>query len=62
MAEGMSVTQNLNRFNIIINQLSYIEIKFDNEIRVLILLTLLPNGWEIMRMTMSNSAKHKAEL
>jgi hypothetical protein len=36
--------------------LSSVEIEFDDEIRALILLASLPNRWEGMRTTMSNSA------
>ena len=52
MAENASVAQHLNEFNTITNQLSYIEIDFDDEIRALI---VLPNSWEAMRMAVSNS-------
>ena len=55
MAENASVTQHLNEFNTIINQLSSVEIDFDDEIRALIVLTSLPNSWEAMRMAISNS-------
>jgi hypothetical protein len=56
MIESTSVTQHLNNFNTIINQLSSVEIEFDDEIRALILLASLPNRWEGMRTAMSNSA------
>lgn len=56
MAEGTSVAQHLNDFNTITNQLSSVEIEFDDEIRALILLASLPNSWEAMRMAISNSA------
>jgi hypothetical protein len=56
MTEGTSVTQHLNNFNTIINQLSYVEIEFDDEIHALSLLASLPSRWEGMRTTMSNSA------
>ncbi|RVW71138.1 Retrovirus-related Pol polyprotein from transposon TNT 1-94 [Vitis vinifera] len=55
MAENASVAQNLNEFNAITNQLSYVEIDFDDEIRALIVLASLPNSWEAMRMAVSNS-------
>ena len=44
MAEGTLITQHLNEFNTITNQLSYIEIDFDDEIRALILLASLSNN------------------
>ena len=46
MAENASVAQPLNEFNTITNQLSSVEIDFDNEISVLIVLTSFPNSWE----------------
>ncbi|RVW52892.1 Retrovirus-related Pol polyprotein from transposon TNT 1-94 [Vitis vinifera] len=55
MAENASVAQHLNEFNTITNQLSSVEIDFDDEIRALIVLASLPNSWEAMRMAVSNS-------
>ena len=57
MAENASVAQHLNEFNTITNQLSFVEIDFDDEIRALIVLSSLPNSWEAMRMTVSNSTR-----
>ncbi|KAB5537804.1 hypothetical protein DKX38_015337 [Salix brachista] len=56
MSDDMSVAQHLNDFNTITNQLSSVEIEFDDEIRALIILASLPNSWEAMRMVVSNSA------
>ena len=55
MVENASVAQYLNKFNTITNQLSSIEINFDDEIRALIILTSMPNSWEAMKMAASNS-------
>ena len=55
MAENASVAQHLNEFNNIINQLSSVEIDFDDEIRALIVLASLLNSWEAIRMAVSNS-------
>ena len=55
MAENASVAQHLNEFNTITNQLSFVEIDFDDEIHALIVLASLPNSWEAMRMAISNS-------
>jgi hypothetical protein len=55
MAEGAAVAKHLNEFNTITNQLSSVEIEFDDEIRALIVLASLPNSWEAMRMAVSNS-------
>ncbi|RVW49829.1 Retrovirus-related Pol polyprotein from transposon TNT 1-94 [Vitis vinifera] len=57
MVENASVTQHLNEFNTITNQLSSIEIDFDDEIRALIVLASLTNSWEAMMMTISNSMR-----
>jgi hypothetical protein len=56
MVEGASVAQHFNEFNTITNQLSSVEIDFDDEIRALIVLASLPNSWEAVRMAVSNSA------
>ena len=55
MAENALVAQHLNEFNTIRNQLSSVEIDFDDEIRALTVLTSLPNSWVAMRMVVSNS-------
>ena len=55
IAENASVAQHLNKFNTITNQLSSVEIDFDNEIHALIILASLPNNWEAMRMAVNNS-------
>ena len=55
MAENASIAQHLNEFNTITNQLSSIEIDFDDEICALIILASLPNSWMAMRMLVSNS-------
>ena len=44
MAKNASVAQNLNEFNTIRNQLSSVEIDFDDEIHALIVLVSLPNS------------------
>ena len=55
MVEGTPTAQHLNEFNTITNQLSFVEIDFDDEICALIVLASLPNSCEAMRMTVSNS-------
>uniref|UniRef100_A0A0D3A6Y6 Uncharacterized protein n=1 Tax=Brassica oleracea var. oleracea TaxID=109376 RepID=A0A0D3A6Y6_BRAOL len=51
MEEGDLVAAHVNEFN----QLSSVEIEFDDEVRALILLASLPNSWEPMRAAVSNS-------
>ena len=54
MAKNASVTQHLNEFNTITNQLSSVKIDFDDEIYALIVLASLSNSWEAMKMAISN--------
>ena len=60
MVETASIAQHLNEFNTITNQLSSVEIDFDDEICALIVLASLPNSWEAMRMVVSNSIGKKS--
>ncbi|XP_075494914.1 uncharacterized protein LOC142532523 [Primulina tabacum] len=55
MREDASVAKHINEFNTIVSQLTSVEIKFDDEIRALILLASLPDNWEPMRAAVSNS-------
>ena len=57
MTENASVAQHLNEFNTITNQLSSVEIDFNDKIHALIVLASLPNNWEAMRMTVVNSTR-----
>ena len=57
MAGNASVAQHLNEFNTIKNQLSFVEIDFDDEICALIVLASLPKSWETMRTAVSNSTR-----
>ena len=47
----------VNEFNTIVNQLTSVEIEFDDEVRAPILFTSLPNNWEPMRAAVSNSVR-----
>ena len=44
MAEGASIADHINEFNVITTQLSFIDIDFDDEIKFLILLSSLPES------------------
>ena len=55
MSESGSLVEHLNIFNTIVNQLVSMGIKFDDEICTLILLVSLPNSWEPMKVTITNS-------
>ncbi|XP_048234354.1 uncharacterized protein LOC125370936 [Ricinus communis] len=54
--DGTPVTDHLNSFQGIINQLAGMGIKFEDEIQGLWLLGTLPDSWETFRTSLSNSA------
>lgn len=54
--DGTPVTDHLNAFQGIINQLAGMGIKFEDEIQALWLLGTLPDSWETFRTSLSNSA------
>ena len=54
--EGAPVADHVNAFQGIINQLSSMEISFEDEVRVLLLLGSLSDTWEILKVTLCNSA------
>ncbi|KAE8654393.1 hypothetical protein F3Y22_tig00117048pilonHSYRG00173 [Hibiscus syriacus] len=56
MTEGASVAQHLNELNTITTQLSSVEIKFDDEVRALILLSSLPDSWNATVIAVSSSS------
>lgn len=55
MVEGESVTEHLKKFNAIKSHLGYVRIKFDDEIRALLLLFSFPDSWDGLVTAMSNS-------
>jgi hypothetical protein len=59
MLEGGSIADHLNEFNIVTNQLSYVKVDFDDDIRALIILCSLPkscNGlFMVVRKSLSGS-------
>lgn len=54
--ESKALSDHLNDFHGIIQQLSAMDIKFDDEIHGLLLLGTLPDSWDTFRMTLCNSA------
>ena len=45
MVEGGSVKDNLNEFNTVSSQLSFVGVNFDEEIRALLILCSFPESW-----------------
>ena len=54
--DGTTISDHLNAFQGIMNQLAGMGIKFEDEIQGLCLLGTLPDSWETFRMSLSNSA------
>ena len=54
MSEGGSITDHLNDFNTVTNQLSYVGVNFDDEVRDLLILCSLPESWDGLVMAVSN--------
>lgn len=52
---NIDVVHHLNLFSDIVNQLDTVEIKFDDEVKVLILLASLLYNWDLMHAIVSNS-------
>ena len=57
MGEGNSVTDHINELNTILAQLESVQIKFDDEIKALILLSSLPDSWAATVTAVSSSAR-----
>ncbi|GJV39806.1 hypothetical protein Tco_1418246 [Tanacetum coccineum] len=45
MTEGVTVIDHVNEFNLVISKLLSVDIKFDDEMHALLLLSSLPNSW-----------------
>ncbi|GKC58160.1 retrovirus-related pol polyprotein from transposon TNT 1-94, partial [Tanacetum coccineum] len=55
MKEGGSVTDHVNEFNSIISRLVSVDIKFEDEVQVLLLLSSLPDSWSGTVIAVSSS-------
>jgi hypothetical protein len=55
MIEGGSIADHLNEFNMITSQMIYLNIKFDEEVRDLLILCYLLEIWNSLIMVVSNS-------
>lgn len=54
--EGTTVADHLNEIQGIVDQLSGMGIKFDDEVLALMVLASLPESWETLKVSISNSA------
>ncbi|CAJ2648559.1 unnamed protein product [Trifolium pratense] len=55
MGEGISITNHINEFNTILSQLESVQIKFEDEVKALILLSSLPDSWDATVTAVSSS-------
>ncbi|KAK8650924.1 hypothetical protein V6N13_140545 [Hibiscus sabdariffa] len=56
--DGQSMIEHLKTFKGHVNQLSMIEMKIDDELQALLLLSSLPESWDTLVVTLSNSAPY----
>ena len=54
--DGHSMIEHLNNFKGLVNQLTKIDMKIDDELQALLLLSSLPESWDTLVVTLSNSA------
>ena len=54
--EGDSMSEHLSSFQEIVNQLTTNEITLSDELQALLLLSSLPDSWEVLVVTLTNSA------
>ncbi|KAA8524670.1 hypothetical protein F0562_011093 [Nyssa sinensis] len=59
--EGGSIADHLNEFQSVVNQLATMKMVIEDELQALLLLSSLPNSWETLVVTMSNSAPDREE-
>jgi hypothetical protein len=55
MSQGGSVADHLNKFDTVTNQLSFVKVDFDDDVRALLILCSLPESWNDLFMVVSNS-------
>ena len=55
--EGNSVSEHLNNYQQILNELVTVKLTIEDEVQALILLSSLPDSWETLVVTLSNSTR-----
>ncbi|GJY05422.1 hypothetical protein Tco_0371362 [Tanacetum coccineum] len=55
MKEGASVANHVNEFNSILSRLMLVDIKFDDDVQALLLLSSLPESWSFTVTTVNGS-------
>ena len=54
MSENGSIADHINEFNMIMSQLSSVDINFEDEIKALILISSLPESWYYIVVAIRN--------
>ena len=54
--DGNSVAEHLNNFQGLLNELSTMKLELDDEVQTVLLLSSLPDSWETLVVSLSNSA------
>jgi hypothetical protein len=54
MLEGGCIVGHFNEFNMINNQLSSVGVNFDDEVRVILILSSFPERWNVLVMVVIN--------
>ena len=62
MLEGGSVANHLNEFNTLTNQLSFVKLNFDDEVRDLLIVCSFIESWNILVMAVNNSVPSSSTL
>jgi hypothetical protein len=58
LKEGRSFAEHLRKFQDLVNQLTRMNLVVDDELQALLLLSSLPNSWETLVVSLSNSAQN----
>jgi hypothetical protein len=54
--DGQSVTEHLSNLHELLNELSTMKLVLDDEVQALLMLSSLPDSWETLVVSLSNSA------
>ena len=56
LQKGTTVAEHTSEFQNLVNQLASVDLQFDDEMQALLLLSSLPENWETLVVSLSNSA------
>ena len=58
LKEGKSIAEHLSEFQDLVNQIVTMKLIIDDELQALLLLSSLPDSWETLVVSLSNSASN----